>query len=184
MKMIFYILSTYSRYLIIILIALSFLIQSIAQESLSSVNDQKVTPQDIELLLGEWTGTLTYIDYSSGEPYTMPADVIVEKGKTANQLVLRNSFPNEPKANNKDKLKLSKNGDELNGNKVTSRMILPSGELQIKTEYIGKDNRKKATIQNVITIGAKRFVRTKNVQFENSEEWLKRSEFSYKKKSS
>ena len=32
-----------------------------------------LTANDLSPLLGEWTGSLTYVDYSSNKPYTMPA---------------------------------------------------------------------------------------------------------------
>ena len=37
----------------------------------------------------------------------------VEKGKDENNLVLNNLYPNEPKANNTDKIKVTKNGTLL-----------------------------------------------------------------------
>ena len=38
----------------------------------------KTTVKDLEKLSGSWQGSLTYLDYSSGKPYTMPADIEVK----------------------------------------------------------------------------------------------------------
>ena len=42
----------------------------------------------------------------------MAANLIVEEGKDENSLVLKNLYPNEPKANNSDKIKVR--GDATN----------------------------------------------------------------------
>ena len=147
--------------------------------SFSNYAQNTVTVDNLKTLLGEWTGTLTYIDYSSNEPYTMPANLNVKQGKNENHLLLFNSYPKEPKANNKDKIKISKNGDLLNNNAVKSKQKLSNGQIQITTEYSGKDNNKKALIRNVYILGENEFVIRKEVKYENSEDWLKRNEYNY-----
>ncbi len=138
-----------------------------------------VTIDDLKTLLGDWTGTLTYIDYSSNKPYTMPSNLSIKQGKNKNHLILFNIYPNEPKANNKDKIKVSKNGELLNNHKVKSKQKLSNGQIQITTEYSGKDNNKKALIRNLYILGENQFIIRKEVKYENSDEWLKRNEFSY-----
>ncbi|RZV57201.1 MAG: hypothetical protein EX254_10430 [Flavobacteriaceae bacterium] len=144
-----------------------------------SMSDRAITPEDLKTILGDWTGSLTYIDYGSGKPYTMPADLIVEKGKSENQLILSNIYPNEPKANGKSKISISKDGMKLNKKDLKSKQVLPDGQIKIITEYSGKDNRKNALIRNIYILGEKEFIIRKEVQFEDSTEWLKRNEYSY-----
>ncbi len=78
-----------------------------------------------------------------------------------------------------DKIKVSKNGELLNNHKVKSKQKLSNGQIQITTEYSGKDNNKKALIRNLYILGENQFIIRKEVKYENSDEWLKRNEFSY-----
>jgi len=147
--------------------------------SIYNYSQNRITPDDFNILLGDWTGTLTYIDYSSNKPYTMPANLKVKLGKNINQLSLFNIYPNEPKANNKDKLKISDNGAKLNNINVKSVERSSDGKVEIITEYSGKDNKKKALVRNVYILVENQFIIRKEVKFENSQDWLKRNEFNY-----
>ena len=138
-----------------------------------------VAPDDIKSLIGEWTGSLTYIDYSSGKPYAMPANVMVSQGKNEYQLVLFYSYPKEPKANNKEKIKISSDGTQLNNHPVSAKKKLNNLQVEITTEYTGKDNNKAALIRNIYTLGKDVFIIKKVVKFENSEEWLERNIYSF-----
>ncbi|NND95064.1 MAG: hypothetical protein HKN45_09370 [Flavobacteriales bacterium] len=109
----------------------------------------------------------------------MPADLSVEAGKNEKELILRNSYPNEPKANNTEKLRVSKDRTELNRSPVISREALSNGGIRITTENKGKDDRKKALIRYVYQLGEQDLTIRKEVQFQGTEDWLKRSEYSY-----
>jgi len=156
---------------ILIVFALLFSLENYAQNT--------ITPYDLNVLLGEWTGTLTYTDYSSNKPFTMPANLIVKQGKNENQILLLINYPNEPNANSKDKIKISKNGTQLNKIDVKSKQKLSNGQVQIITEYSGKDNNKNALIKNMYIIGKTLFIIRKEVKFENSDDWLMRNEYKY-----
>ena len=138
-----------------------------------------ITPDDLTTLLGEWKGSLTYTDYQTNKPFTMPANVVVSQGKNKNQLLLAVSYPQEAHANSKGKIKISKDGTQLNKHPVTSRQELPDGQLQITTEYIGKDNNKQALIKNSYIIGASQFIIRKEVKFDGDAIWLMRNEYKY-----
>jgi len=109
----------------------------------------------------------------------MPANLTIKQGKNKNQLSLSFIYPNEPKSNSKDKITISKNGEYLNSNVVKSKQGLSNGQIQITTEYAGKDNNKKAIIRNVYILGKKQFTIRKEVKFEDSDVWLKRSEYNF-----
>lgn len=156
-----------------ILIVLTFLIPTY------NYSQSIVTTDDLKTLLGEWTGTLTYIDYSSNKPFTMPANLIVKQGKNNHQLLLNINYPKEPNANSKDKIKISKDGTQLNKLDIISKQDLANGQIQITTQYTGKDNGKKALIKNIYIIGTSDFIIRKEVKFENSEDWLMRNEYKY-----
>ena len=112
----------------------------------------------------------------------MPANLFVNQGQNENSLILKNIYPNEPNANDSDKLKVTKNGLLLNKKKIISREELDNGNIKIQTEHKGKDDRKTALIRYTYIIGVKLFVIRKEVQFNGSVKWIKRSEFSYERK--
>ncbi len=165
----------------VILFSILLSSESNAQETSTALPEQIITPEDLSNLLGEWTGRLTYADYSTNKPYTMPVNLIVEPGKNANQLLLFYIYPNEPKANSKDKIVVSKDGMNLNKQALKSKQGLSNGQIQITTEYIGKDNKQEAVIRNIYIWGAKQFIIRKEVRFEPAGEWIKRNEFSFER---
>lgn len=135
----------------------------------------------MKVIIGNWEGSLTYLDYQTGKPFTMPANLIVSQGKSKDELVLKNIYPKEPKANSSDKIKIDKNGMLLNKNVVTSREELENGHVQIQTEKKSKDDNKKALLRYTYIIGDDFFLIRKEVQFEQSSDWIKRSEYSYQR---
>ena len=147
--------------------------------SLYGTAQTKISSDELNSLMGEWTGSLTYMDYSTNEPFSMPANVTVKPGKNDNQILLFYEYPNEPQANSKGKVTVSKEGSAINGNPLVSRENLENGSTQFTTETTGKDNNEKALIRNVYIVGEKRFIIRKEVKFESSEEWLIRNEFNY-----
>ncbi len=136
---------------------------------------------DIQNMLGTWTGTLTYLDYTSNNPYTMPCGLVIKTKKENRKLNLYYTYPNEPKANSKGKLKISKDKFRLNGKTIISRSTLSDETTQIVTRYSNKDgnDRKKALIRNSYIIGIDKLIIRKEVQFEGTTEWLKRNEFNF-----
>lgn len=150
--------------------------------SLSCYGQTKITSEDLKLAIGNWEGSITYLDYQSNKPFTMPANLLVKQGKNENSLVLNNSYPNEPKANNSDKIRIAKNGLLLNKNEVTSREELENGGIQIQTEHEAKDDGRKALIRYTYSIGSNVFTIRKEVQFEELADWIERSEFTYTRK--
>lgn len=150
--------------------------------SLTYQAEESISADELKILLGSWEGTLTYMDYSSNKPYSMPANVTIKEGKNENQLVLLNEYPNEPKANGKGKINLSKNGQAINGSDLISREKLENGDLELITESMGKDNNEQALIRIVYVIGKDQFIMRKEVKFETSENWMQRNEFNYTRK--
>jgi hypothetical protein len=140
---------------------------------------QPVSVKDFKPAFGKWTGTLTYLDYTSGKPYSMPANITITKDeKNAQQLILFIEYPNEPKANGNDTLVISKDGTLLDVASVVSKEK-SNGMLQIVTEKNGLDGneRKKAVIRHTYKISRKTFSNRKEVKFEDEEKWILRNEY-------
>ncbi len=138
-----------------------------------------VKTEDIQIIIGNWEGELTYLDYQTNQPYSLPANLNVVQGKSENKFILNNIYPNEPKANGSYKLKITRKGELLNKKVVKSRKVLDSGLIEIITEHRGKDNRKSALIRNTYLIGKKRLIIRKEVQHDKIGIWKKRNEFKY-----
>ena len=139
---------------------------------------QEVQPDQIQDCVGNWEGTLTYLDYSSGNPFSMPANIKIEKGKNDRELLLFNEYPNEPKANNKGKMTLSKDGTKLNG-KTIKKVEELAGGILVETEYEGKDDNQKALIRNTYILTDDQVLFRKEVLFNEEAGWILRSEFKY-----
>jgi len=168
-----------AHFLIVLVVLLTGQIS--AQQETSEISSTLVKPGDLQVLIGDWTGSLTYMDYSSNKPYTMPSNLLVKQGSNEYQIILQFSYPNEPKANSKEKISIAKDGKQLNKNMVKSRQEMSVGLVKITTENQGKDNNKKALIRNTYLLGTNQFIISKEVKFENSEEWLKRNEYSFER---
>jgi len=144
--------------------------------------DQKTTVSvnDFTPALGTLQGSLSYLDYSSGKPFTMPANVAIRvlTGKP-NGIILTIDYPKEPKANGNDTLFISRDGDLLNGAKIVSRKILIDGSLEIVTDKDGRDgnDNKKAILRHIYTISKTKFTNRKEVKFEGTDTWILRNEY-------
>lgn len=98
------------KYLIVLILAFGNIAFTDAQETI-------LTAKELSLLQGNWEGTLTYLDYTSGKPYTMPANLKVQQMESTRKFLLFNVYLNETSAS-VDTLILSEDGKTLNKNKV------------------------------------------------------------------
>ncbi len=149
-----------------------------AQNSFSKI------PKDFEKLTGTWLGSLTYLDYSSGKPFTMPANIDIKRTHKINEFIFSNSYPNETSANSIDTILVSPDNKFINREHVKSRRKLPNGNIEIITEATGKDgnDNKPATFKHTYTFGKTSFTNRKDVQFMGETTWINRHEYAYKRK--
>lgn len=139
-----------------------------------------VTPKDFKPAFGKWKGSLTYLDYSSGKPYTMPANVTISKdGNNVNQLIFVFTYPDEPKANGNDTLVISNDGLLIDGATVVSKKKNSDGSLEIITDKNGADgnDNRKAELRHIYTISKKKFSNRKEVRFDGEEKFIMRNEY-------
>ncbi len=144
----------------------------------------KTIQKDFYKLSGTWAGSLTYLDYSSGKPYTMPANLEIKKNSKINKFVFSNIYSNEPSANSIDTISISTDGKYIDKELIKSRRKLPNGNIEIITEEFGKDgnDNKPATFRHTYTFGPTTYKKRKDVQFTGETVWINRHEYSYKKK--
>lgn len=141
-----------------------------------------VKSSDFTVSLGTMKGSLTYLDYTSGKPFSMPANCTLLAGNIARGEIIKvMEYPKEPKANGSDTFRISRDGTMLDGELVTARKQLPDGSLQIVTEkedVDGNDHRA-ARIRHTYTISKNQFAIQKEVRFKGEEKWIQRHLFSF-----
>lgn len=144
----------------------------------------KISKKDFKNLIGYWTGSLTYLDYSSGKPFTLPADVEIRQLSTKNQFEFIHIYPDEPKANGSVTVTLSEDGTLLGNQQVVSNRKLKNGDREIITEIMGTDgNDDKPALMRYTTIfGKESYINRKDVQFVGEESWIMRNESKYQRK--
>ncbi len=143
--------------------------------------EDRITPEDLAILVGNWEGMLTYRNYRDGQLFDVRSNLQISAGKDANQLLVQNNYPDEPKAGGPYNLTITKNGSRFNKANVISRTVLDDGHVEIVTEYKGRDDNKKSIIRITYRIGENSYYTRKDVQFKGTTDWLKRNEFRYER---
>lgn len=144
-----------------------------------SQSDITVTEQDFARLAGtNWTGTLSYLDYSSKKMSSIPVglDFKSPKGRTLKYMI---TFPNEPQYNSKEKIKLSRDGRRLDGNTVISKSTASDGSLTIVTQHEDKDDGEPAMIKMRYTINDDAFTIIKDVKPLTADAYFLRSKYKF-----
>jgi hypothetical protein len=116
---------------------------------------QTIQPSDLKVLEGNWIGTLTYLDYKSGKPFTMPANTTFEQSKSNPNIYLRSiGYSTEPHANQKDSMIISKDGKMLDEFTIVGFKKAKDGILEIVGEKEGIDgnDNKPATIRRTFNL--------------------------------
>ncbi|MBW1654563.1 hypothetical protein [Flavobacterium quisquiliarum] len=152
----------------------------ITSSSNAQGNSQQLI-EDFQKVLGNWKGSLTYLDYSSGKPYTMAADIEVKKIDGTNDFNFINTYPKEKSANSTQTITISQDGKNIGKEEVVSRTELPDGQIQIVTQRQGKDgnDNKEALIKQTYTISKNVFSIRKDVLFAEDKKWVQRHEYVY-----
>lgn len=132
---------------------------------------------DLLPTVGIWYGQLTYLDYSSGKPYSMAANLRVRL--TENQLGYIRTFeyPKEPHANSTDTLFVDK--QHLGDSKIVSFENKSPSVFSWVLEKMGEDgnDHRKAIIRQSYTINSAQYRIIKEVQFVGTTTWIKRHEY-------
>lgn len=165
----------------VLLLVLLFVSTHLLAQSNSKAEQVLIKMEDIQKFPGQWKGTLTYMDYSTNKPFSMPCEMDIFSKRKNRQLRFFYRYPNEPKANSKGKIKISKDRTKIDSRPIVSRTTNADGNVEIITEYSGKDgnDNKNATIRNFYIIGSKKLIIKKEVQFEGTKEWILRNEYNF-----
>jgi hypothetical protein len=146
---------------------------------------QNLKSTDFKLIEGNWVGTLTYLDYTSNKPFTMPANTTYLQSSTNPNLFFRSiGYSTEPHANQKDTAMINANGKLLDDYTVTAITKPCDGCITIiceKQDVDGNDN-KPAIIKKTISITTTTLTIKKEVLFNDAKEWLLRHTYSFERK--
>ena len=146
--------------------------------SINAQNKAATSTADFANATGAWKGSITYLDYTSGKPFTMPANVVLRVA-IRGQVILSYTYPEEPKANGLDTILVSANGSMVDGSKVVLREVMEDGAVKVVTERAGIDgnDNKPAQIRHIYYLGKKSFQSIKEVKFEGTDNWIKRNAY-------
>lgn len=158
---------------IISTLALVLIITSVKAQVTISLEEFKVLNNT------SWEGTLTYLDYQSGEltPVSTTMQITI-----ADEVIEQNiQYTWEPNKNVNAKTKIRKNGTHLGKQKVISKIISEDGTTKIITNYEGEDDNKKALLIYTYEFNKDIYKVTKEAQFEGSKERFMRNSYNYKR---
>jgi len=142
-----------------------------------SVHAQSLQVKDLSNSVGSWEGKLTYLDYSSGKPYTMSANIKISLTENSNGYIMGYEYPKEPQANSKDTTYIV---NKLFGkDKIVEFKKSEDGGFLLVTEIVGEDgnDNKKAVLRHTYILKPNTFSIIKEVKFEGIDKWIKRNEY-------
>jgi hypothetical protein len=138
---------------------------------------QSLKIDDLSSSVGHWKGKLTYLDYSSGKPYTMSANLKISLTEDKSGLIMGYEYPNEPHANSKDTTYIV---NKLFGkDKIVQFKKSVDGGFTMVTEIVGEDGNdyKKAILRHTYLLNKNTFSVVKDVKFVGTDKWIKRNEY-------
>lgn len=147
------------------------------------LKEARIERDDLQILTGsQWTGTLTYLDYRSKKKVSIPANLNVRpNGADKWSWIFEYQYPDEPQANSKEIVRLSRDGRSMNGEVVLERTNLAGNTVRFVTEKKGEDNNRSATIRFTYSLNAKSFSIKKEVRYENEDQFFERNGFDWKR---
>jgi len=144
---------------------------------LGFLNAQSFQIKNLSNSIGKWEGKLTYLDYSTGKPYTMSANIKISLTENMNGYIMGYEYPKEPKANSKDTTYIV---NKLFGkDKIVEFKKAADGGFSLVTEIVGEDgnDNKKAVLRHIYILKPNTFSIIKDVKFEGTDKWIKRNEY-------
>ena len=157
---------------------LSFLVLCILVAS-SSFGQTRVTISDFKNLdNSKWSGSLMYINYGDEKEVTLRTTMqILLEG---NKILMNIQYPDEPKANSRESIKIKKNGTYLDDEEIIEKNM-EMGTMKMVTKYRGKDNNKPALIYKTYSISENEYTVEKKVDYLNTEQKILRNRYHYKR---
>ena len=146
------------------------------------INAQSLT-EDISSISGNWTGTLTYLDYSDDlSQSTLNCSMTAEWKGTKGKIFLQFEEPNGKIYTDKANFQVLGSGDRIkfDGSKYTVEhydIDEDSGYWTLIMVTSGKDNYKSSTIRQSIIFEGEKLSLVKEVKYEGTQEFFIRNSY-------
>ncbi len=137
-----------------------------------------ITAQEFEVLKGDWTGTLTYLDYGSNKRVSIPATATIETINPTS-ITYSISYPEEPWEDTKAEFELSPDGRSVNGHTIKVKAINTDGTTVFSTDHRGEDNGEPVSIREVYILGENLFSISKSVKPEGGKDYFNRNAYEF-----
>lgn len=133
--------------------------------------------KDLSTSVGNWKGKLTYLDYSSGKPYTMAANIKINLNENKSGFIMGYEYPSEPQENSMDTTYV--NGNLFGKDTIVEFKKATDGGFKLITEIEGEDgnDHKKAILRHTYILKNNTFSVVKDVKFYGTDKWIKRNEY-------
>ncbi len=145
--------------------------------------DQTLTNDHLEVFEGEWSGSLTYLNYGDDKTkVTLPMDAEItfsDKG-----LAFKHMFkePNGAIETRTTKFRLRKDKIFFNGSwEFKSGQFKDLKNWTLELEGKGKDNNRASAFTKTIEVSSNRIVVTKRVRYEGTDHYFVRNKHVYEK---
>ena len=140
-------------------------------------NAQSIQVKDLAGSVGSWKGNLTYLDYSSGKPFTMLANIKISLTADSRGYIMAYEYPKEPHANAKDTTAIV--SAFFGKDKIVQFKRDSAQGFTLVTEVDGVDGNenKKAILRHQYLLQKNTFTITKSVKFQGTDSWIKRNEY-------
>ena len=138
-----------------------------------------ISPSDLRSIEGKWSGTLTYLDYSSNKPVAIASELTISRVQGMDAWLFEHIYPKEPKANSRAEIKLSGDGRYFDGEEVIGRTLNASGLLVITTMKKGMDNGRSATFRRTFTVSADSLSIKKEVKIDGTDTYFERNTYTW-----
>jgi hypothetical protein len=156
----------------------------IISASLNLIAQPKIFNFQISTLsssVGHWKGTLTYLDYSSANSYTMPAEIDISYTSNKTGYIRAYIYPNEPKANSTDTTYTKGSGKYFGREKIVSFVKSNSKDFTLVTEFedVDGNDKKEATIRHKYQLEGNSYIIRMDVKFKGTSNWINRHEYRF-----
>lgn len=159
-----------------ILVAMTalFICQGIAAQDSVTVSAKDLLP-----MTGNWTGRLTYLDYSSGKEQSIAAKLGIQRVGDSDDFIFSFSYPDEPKANSSDTVSVHYYGTMVDEEVVQLKTRPCSDCLTLITEQFALDgNEQKPALIRRSYLATKTSLNIrKEVKYLDGAEWIQRNEY-------
>ncbi|WP_022823548.1 DoxX family protein [Hymenobacter norwichensis] len=144
----------------------------------------KVTMPELQAIVQQWNGTLTYVDYKTQKRVTLPTTLNGMQSKPR-ELVLDYIYqePEGSQVKGYDKVQLATDGLSLIWDGVPLRLVrktrLPEQGLALVLEGRGVDDNKSCLIRKTVLMKKKQLTILKEVKYDGSKDFIIRNEYTF-----